>query len=55
MKCHRCGKEINKEQIYTREGRKLCEDCYLHTGLFPLGHTGQYRKIFYIKDRKQSG
>ena len=53
MKCDRCGKEIVKEEEYRHGGKKLCPDCRMHAGLFPLGHTGMYKKEFYIKDRKR--
>ena len=51
-KCIRCRKEIPEEKTYSHQGKILCEDCALQAGLFPLGHTGQHKKSFYIKDRK---
>jgi len=53
MKCSRCKKEIKEGQEFTHEGRILCEDCRIHAGLYPLGHTGQYKRAFNIKDRKR--
>lgn len=53
MKCDRCGKEITGGQVYRHEGKNLCENCRIHLGLYPLGHTGQYKKAFNIKDRKR--
>ncbi|MFC1941595.1 hypothetical protein ACFLWU_00035 [Chloroflexota bacterium] len=53
MKCDRCGEEITEVQVYEYDGKKLCEDCRIHVGLYPLGHTGQQQKAFYIKDRKR--
>ena len=53
MKCDCCGKEISEKQVYTHDGKKLCEDCRIHVGLYPLRHTGQYKKAFLIKDRKR--
>ena len=53
MKCDRCNKEITEEQVYTHQGKILCESCRMQLGLFPLGHTGQHKKAFYIKDRKR--
>jgi recombinational DNA repair protein (RecF pathway) len=53
MKCDRCEKEIQEDQVYVYKGNKLCEDCYLHLRLFPLSHTGPYRRVFSIKDTKR--
>jgi hypothetical protein len=53
IKCRRCGKEMPWEKAYTHRGKLMCEDCALQAGLFPLGHTGQLKKSYYIKDRKR--
>lgn len=29
MKCNRCGRDIQKDDIYSHQGQSLCEDCYL--------------------------
>ena len=52
MKCSRCGKELKGKQVYSSRGKALCEDCFMHEGLFPLGHTGHLKNMFKIKDRK---
>lgn len=52
MKCSRCGKEIPEEQLLTHKGKKLCENCYIHAGLFPLKHTGHLGSLFNLKDNK---
>ena len=41
--CSNCGKELSEEDIYTVGGSKLCEDCAMDMGLFPLEHTGSRR------------
>jgi hypothetical protein len=43
MLCKACAKEITENEIYTVEGKHMCEDCAINTGLFPLGHTGLRR------------
>ena len=53
MECRRCGKELTEEQVYSAKGKPMCEHCAMHVGLFPLGHTGPHKKLFYIKDRKE--
>ena len=53
INCSRCGKEITKNIAYIHQGKTMCEDCAMHMGLFPLGHTGQLKKSYYIKDRKR--
>jgi hypothetical protein len=53
MKCDRCSKPVEEDSIFHHEGKKLCEDCRLHVGIFPLGHIGHLKKSFYIKDRKR--
>ena len=53
INCSRCGKEISRKEACTSQGKLMCEVCALRAGLFPLGHTGQLKKSFYIKDRKR--
>ena len=53
INCSRCSKGITRKEAYVHQGKLMCEDCALQTGLFPLGHTGQLKKSFYIKDRKR--
>ena len=43
MLCTGCGKEISEKETYTGEGKRMCEDCAINAGLFPLGHTGSRR------------
>ena len=43
MLCSECKRESSERDIYTIDGRKLCEDCAMDTGLFPLEHTGSHR------------
>ena len=53
MNCNRCGKEIPAEKAHTHKGKSMCEDYFMYIGLFPLEHTGQHKKLFYIKDTKR--
>ena len=32
MKCEQCGREITKEDSFTRQGKVICEECYMETG-----------------------
>lgn len=43
MLCSVCGKRISENEIYTYEGKSMCEDCAINSGLYPLGHTGLRR------------
>jgi len=43
LKCSRCGKKISADDIYTYQGKAMCDDCAMQAGLFPLGHTGLRR------------
>jgi hypothetical protein len=29
IKCQNCGKEVSEDDIFTTEGKTLCEDCYI--------------------------
>ena len=51
MRCKGCGKEIAENEIYIYEGKRMCEDCAINTGLFPLGHTGSRRDKISEKGR----
>ena len=51
MKCKACGKKILENEIYTIEGKRMCEDCAINAGLFPLGHTGLRRDKISEKGR----
>lgn len=51
MLCKDCGKEISEDEIYTYEGKQMCEDCAIDAGLFPLGHTGSRRDKISEKGR----
>lgn len=43
ISCCRCGKKISEDDIYIYEGNRMCDDCAMKAGLFPLGHTGARR------------
>jgi hypothetical protein len=32
IKCQNCGKEVSEEEVFTTEGKTLCEDCYIDVG-----------------------
>ena len=51
MSCINCGKEVSEKDIYTYEGKSMCEDCAINAGLFPLGHTGLRRDKISEKGR----
>ena len=51
MSCSKCGKTLPEEDIYIFEGRRMCEDCAIKAGLFPLGHTGSRRDKISEKGR----
>ena len=53
IKCSRCGKEIPRKGTYAHNDKLMCEDCALHAGMFPLGHTGHLKQSYFIKDRKR--
>jgi recombinational DNA repair protein (RecF pathway) len=40
MPCSSCGKEVSENEVYIYEGKRMCEDCAIKTGLYPLGHIG---------------
>ncbi len=41
--CSSCSKKIAENEIYTYDGKRMCDDCAMKTGLFPLEHTGSRR------------
>ena len=41
--CNSCRKEVTETEIYTFNSQRMCEDCAMHAGLIPLGHTGLRR------------
>ena len=41
--CEKCGKDYPEQDIYTVDNKKMCEDCAIQDGLFPLEHTGGRR------------
>ena len=51
MVCKACGKEISDDETYIYEGKRMCEDCAINAGLFPLGHTGLRRDKISEKGR----
>jgi recombinational DNA repair protein (RecF pathway) len=51
MSCNRCGKEVSEDQVYTYEGKHMCEDCAMKAGLYPLGHIGSRRDKISEKGR----
>jgi hypothetical protein len=51
MLCKVCGKEISEDETYTYEGKRMCEECAIGAGLFPLGHTGLRRDKISEKGR----
>src|SRR5512146_2207725 len=32
IKCQNCGKEVSEDDVFTTEGKTLCEDCYIDVG-----------------------
>ncbi len=43
ISCRSCGKEISENDVYTYEGKHVCDDCAMKASLFPLEHTGARR------------
>lgn len=43
ISCSHCGKKLSKNDIYNYEGERMCDDCAMKAGLFPLEHTGARR------------
>jgi hypothetical protein len=52
MLCEACKKDFPEDEIYTFEGKQMCEDCAIDKGLFPLGHTGLRRDKIAEKGRR---
>jgi hypothetical protein len=42
--------EISENEVYTSNGKDVCEDCAMQAGLYPLGHTGARRDKISEKD-----
>ena len=51
MLCNGCSIEISEKETYTVEGKRMCEDCAINAGLFPLEHTGSRRDKISEKGR----
>jgi hypothetical protein len=51
MLCGNCGKETSENEVYVYEGKRMCEDCAIKKGLYPLGHTGLRRDKISEKGR----
>lgn len=32
IKCQNCGKEVSEEEVFSTEGKTLCEECYIDVG-----------------------
>ncbi len=32
IRCQNCGKEVSEDDVFTTEGKTLCEDCYIDIG-----------------------
>jgi late competence protein required for DNA uptake (superfamily II DNA/RNA helicase) len=32
IRCQNCGKTISEEEVFTTDGKTLCEDCYIDVG-----------------------
>jgi hypothetical protein len=43
ISCGSCSRKISEHEIYIYEGQRMCDDCAMKDGLFPLGHTGARR------------
>ncbi len=43
ISCGSCGKKISENDVYAYEGNRMCDDCAMKAGLFPLEHTGARR------------
>ncbi len=52
MLCNGCSKEISENDVYSYEGKQMCEDCIIKAGLYPLGHTGLRRDKISEKGRR---
>ncbi len=43
---------MSEDGVYTYEGKRMCEDCALKAGLYPLGHAGLRRDKISEKGRR---
>jgi len=41
--CPKCAKDYKDGDFSTVNNEKMCEDCAIESGLFPLEHTGVRR------------
>jgi hypothetical protein len=41
--CGGCKRAFAEKDVYTVDGSRLCEDCAIEAGLYPLEHTGSRR------------
>lgn len=32
IKCQNCGKSVSEDEVFSTEGKTLCEDCYIDVG-----------------------
>jgi len=51
MLCKVCHKEVSENEMILFDGKKMCEECAMNKGLFPLGHTGLRRDKISEKGR----
>lgn len=51
VSCSSCSKEISENEVYTYEGKQMCDDCAMKASIFPLGHTGLRRDKISEKGR----
>ena len=52
MLCSVCGIEISENEISIYETKRMCEDCAIKAGLYPLGHIGLRRDKISEKGRR---
>lgn len=43
IRCGRCRKPLGPDEVYGGDGCRMCDDCAMTAGLFPLEHTGPRR------------
>ena len=51
ISCNSCAKEISENEVYIYEDKRMCEDCAIKVGLYPLSHTGSRRDKISEKGR----
>ena len=52
ISCGSCGKKISEKDVYTYGGNRMCDDCAMKAGLFPLEHTGARQDKISEKGRR---